>query len=157
MTYKFRGQRSSFGNIFVVMWNVHRSATNTYFSVYGVCGCDLLCRSMPWMHNWPLWKVSTIELVNYVPVLAYKALIEGNKRERLMFLGRIRYLWLLRCVTKPATRRHSRRRFVVSIVKHEMTQHRSALCYSRSMPRLALRRPSTQLPATAAWQQNRKR
>ena len=81
------------------------------------------------MHNGTLWKVSTIELMKYVPDLAYKAVIEGNKRERLIwFLGRISSLWLLRCVTKPATRRYSRRRFVVSIVKHKMTQHRSALC-----------------------------
>ena len=81
------------------------------------------------MHNGTPWKVSTIEFVKYVPVLAYKAVIEGNQRERLIsFLGRISSLWLLRCVTKPATRRYSRQSFVISIVKHEMTQHRSVLC-----------------------------
>jgi hypothetical protein len=37
-----------------------------------------------------LRKVSTIELVKYVPPVAYKAVTEGNKRERLeWFLGRI--------------------------------------------------------------------
>lgn len=86
MAYKFQDQRSLFGNILV--WDVLRSARSIYFSFYGGCGCDVLRRSMALMHNGTLWKISTIEFVKYVAILAHKAVIEGNKRERLIMVSR---------------------------------------------------------------------